>query len=130
MFSEHNTLEALALRSCRCSTSSLCTRAPSLTSVLVSCTTARSLDENLHTRQGPARSFLILARYCSRTVYEEELETILGGGGGGGASRWRPHTLLRLFAAWAAYARVGLRLTAYEWYLRARSVLGVASVAL
>ncbi|RAL59358.1 hypothetical protein DID88_006848 [Monilinia fructigena] len=29
----------------------------------------RSLDENLHTRQGPVRSFLILARYCSRTVF-------------------------------------------------------------
>jgi aarF domain-containing kinase len=34
----------------------------------------RSLDENLHTRLGPVRTFLILARYCSRTVYEEEVE--------------------------------------------------------
>ncbi|KAG9992037.1 ABC1-domain-containing protein, partial [Aureobasidium melanogenum] len=30
----------------------------------------RSLDENLHTRQGPVRTFMILARYAARAVYE------------------------------------------------------------
>lgn len=38
----------------------------------------RSLDEGLQTGEGPERTFLILARYASRTVYEEEVENILG----------------------------------------------------
>lgn len=36
----------------------------------------RSLDENLRTRQGPVRTFLILARYCTRTVFEEQVEDL------------------------------------------------------
>ncbi|KAL6714964.1 hypothetical protein ACLMJK_007224 [Lecanora helva] len=36
----------------------------------------RSLDENLHTREGPVRNFMILGRYCSRTVFEEQIENI------------------------------------------------------
>ena len=38
----------------------------------------RSLDEGLQTGEGPERTFLILARYASRTVYEEEVENIFG----------------------------------------------------
>ncbi|KAF8250741.1 ABC1-domain-containing protein [Wilcoxina mikolae CBS 423.85] len=41
----------------------------------------RSLDENLQTGRGPERSFLIMARYCSRAVYEETLEMISAHGG-------------------------------------------------
>ncbi|MCJ1388222.1 hypothetical protein MMC18_001067 [Xylographa bjoerkii] len=51
----------------------------------------RSLDENLHTRQGPMRTFMILARYCSRTVFEEQMEII----GQHGNMLW-PRNLLRL----------------------------------
>ena len=41
----------------------------------------RSLDESLHTGKGPERTFLIMARYCSRAVYEETMETIKAHGG-------------------------------------------------
>ncbi len=36
----------------------------------------RSLDESLHTKQGPVRTFMILARYCMRTVFYEQAEDI------------------------------------------------------
>lgn len=35
----------------------------------------RHLDESLHTNTGPERPFIILAKACSRVVYEEDLET-------------------------------------------------------
>ncbi|KAK5136123.1 hypothetical protein LTR04_004562, partial [Oleoguttula sp. CCFEE 6159] len=54
----------------------------------------RSLDENLHTRQGPVRTFLILARYASRTVFDEQLESLSG------SYLW-PRNLLTLLAAWS-----------------------------
>ncbi|CCG83284.1 putative Ubiquinone biosynthesis protein [Taphrina deformans PYCC 5710] len=34
----------------------------------------RHLDESLHTSTGPERPFIILAKACSRVVYEEDLE--------------------------------------------------------
>ncbi|ABN65672.2 predicted protein [Scheffersomyces stipitis CBS 6054] len=36
----------------------------------------RSLDENLNNPLGPERTFLILANYCARVVYDEENEKI------------------------------------------------------
>ncbi|EEB06989.2 atypical/ABC1/ABC1-B protein kinase [Schizosaccharomyces japonicus yFS275] len=36
----------------------------------------RSLDDNLQTRSGPEKLFLIMARYCLRTVHEEDMEKI------------------------------------------------------
>ncbi|KAI9828980.1 MAG: hypothetical protein M1832_000003 [Thelocarpon impressellum] len=79
----------------------------------------RSLDENLHTRQGPERTFLILARYCARTVFREQMALIRERG-----SVLRPRNLVRFVAAWAAYARIGLKLSAYEWYVRWRRAVG------
>lgn len=79
---------------------------------------ARSLDENLHTRQGPVRTFLILARYASRTVYEEQLEKLSGG------VLW-PSNLVAFFRAWTAHLRIELRLNAYETYLKVRAALGM-----
>lgn len=82
--------------------------------------TARSLDENLHTRQGPVRTFLILARYCSRTVFQEQMELIAQHG----SVLW-PQNLFRLAVAWGAYMRVELKLSVYEHYLSVRRKLGL-----
>ena len=83
--------------------------------------TARSLDENLHTRQGPARTFLILARYASRAVYEEQLEALSG-------SLFKPLNLLAFVAAWVTHMKVELRLSTYESYLKLRALLGMQQV--
>ncbi|RPA79889.1 ABC1 family protein [Ascobolus immersus RN42] len=68
----------------------------------------RSLDESLHTTSGPERTFLILARYCSRTVYEEQMEE-LRGMGIKGISKW--------VGALYAYWRVAFKLRVYETFL-------------
>ncbi|OJD29933.1 ubiquinone biosynthesis [Diplodia corticola] len=81
----------------------------------------RSLDENLHTRQGPIRTFLILARYASRTVFEEHMEALSG-------SILRPRNLFRFLRAWLSYVRVDLELNLYEYYLSIRRVLGMHPV--
>ncbi|KAI0099466.1 ABC1-domain-containing protein [Daldinia grandis] len=84
----------------------------------------RSLDENLHTRQGPMRSFMILARYCARTVFREQVEEI----------RERPGTLLwpgnalRFMAAWVGYLRVELKLEVFELWLTVKRIVGVNTV--
>ena len=83
---------------------------------------ARSLDENLHTRQGPARTFLILARYASRTVYEEQLEKL------GGKWFWPSH-FLAFLVAWAAHMRMELKLEVYERFLKIRALLGMQQIA-
>ncbi|KAH6655662.1 ABC1 family protein [Truncatella angustata] len=81
----------------------------------------RSLDENLHTRQGPMRSFMILARYCARTVFREQVDDIKKREGG----LWWPGNALRLAAAYIGYLRVELKLEAFEWYLTVKRVLGL-----
>ncbi|KAK6605106.1 ABC1 family protein [Botrytis cinerea] len=81
----------------------------------------RSLDENLHTRQGPVRTFLILARYCTRTVFEEQLEQIKARG----SLLW-PANGFRLLVAWLGYMRVELKLEAFEVWLRAKRIMGTA----
>jgi aarF domain-containing kinase len=80
----------------------------------------RSLDENLHTRLGPVRTFLILARYCSRTVYEEQVEELKKRG-----SLWRPTNILGLLGAWLGYFRVGMKLEAFETWLKVQRALGM-----
>ncbi|CAD6505119.1 BgTH12-07977 [Blumeria graminis f. sp. triticale] len=72
----------------------------------------RSLDENLQTRQGPVRTFLILARYCSRTVLEEQLEDLSVRGG----IFW-PSNLLSLARSWLSFLHLELKLEALEWWL-------------
>ncbi|PBP25042.1 ABC1 family protein [Diplocarpon rosae] len=81
----------------------------------------RSLDENLQTRQGPVRSFLILARYCSRTVFEEQRETLRARG----SLLW-PENLWGLVSAWVAYFRVECKLEVFEaWLAIKRGLVGV-----
>ncbi|KAL9121754.1 MAG: hypothetical protein Q9187_001694 [Circinaria calcarea] len=85
----------------------------------------RSLDENLHTRQGPVHTFMILARYCSRTVFQEQLEIIRRHG----SVLW-PSNLFRLLGAWGSYMRVELKLSIYEYYLSLRRGLGYGAAPL
>jgi len=82
----------------------------------------RSLDENLHTRLGPIRNFMILARYCTRTVFYERLEEIRASG-----SLFWPLNAVKTVAAWAGYVRVEIKLEAFELWLRVKRVLGMKS---
>lgn len=81
----------------------------------------RSLDENLHTKQGPMRSFMILARYCARTVLEEELEEIQERGGG---LLW-PGNAVKLLQAWVGFLRVEIKLEAFELWLTLKRLIGI-----
>ncbi|KAL9526929.1 ABC1 family protein [Sphaerulina musiva] len=78
----------------------------------------RSLDENLHTTQGPMRSFMILARYAARCVWEEQCESVQG------SVLW-PSNLVRLSGALFEYTKVALKLRLYEYYLFVRGTLGL-----
>lgn len=82
----------------------------------------RSLDENLHTRQGPIRSFMILARYCTRTVFHEQLENIRAQG-----SLFWPPSAARVVIAWLGYLRVEIKLEAFELWLGIKRMLGYRS---
>ncbi|KAK3307966.1 ABC1 family-domain-containing protein [Chaetomium strumarium] len=79
----------------------------------------RSLDENLQTRQGPVRQFLILARYCMRTVFREQLEEIRQRG-----SLYWPPNALRVFAAWLGLLRVEIKLEAFELWIGIKRAFG------
>lgn len=80
----------------------------------------RSLDENLHTQQGPLRNFMILGRYCARTVFQEQVEEI---GRREGGLLW-PSNALRLLAAWVGFLRVEFKLEAFELWLRLKRLVG------
>ncbi|OLN93098.1 ABC1 family protein MCP2-like protein [Colletotrichum chlorophyti] len=80
----------------------------------------RSLDENLHTRQGPIRSFMILARYCTRTVFEEQLEDLRQRG----SLLWPPNAF-RLASAWIGFLRVEFKLGAFELWLSVKRLFGL-----
>ncbi|GAA82597.1 ubiquinone biosynthesis protein [Aspergillus luchuensis IFO 4308] len=80
----------------------------------------RSLDENLHTRQGPMRTFLILARYATRTVFEEQMDSVNETGG-----ILRPGNFWRFLCAWTGYLRVELKLSVYETLLSLKSRFGL-----
>ncbi|KAJ4361308.1 hypothetical protein N0V95_002010 [Ascochyta clinopodiicola] len=83
----------------------------------------RSLDENLHTTRGPLRTFLILARYASRTVYEESLEMIAARG----SFLW-PSNFFAWLGAWRRHFAVEVKLGGYEAVLRVRALLGLKPV--
>ncbi|KAK1780817.1 ABC1 family-domain-containing protein [Copromyces sp. CBS 386.78] len=81
----------------------------------------RALDESLHTRQGPVRQFLILARYCMRTVFYERLEEIRKLG-----SVWsNPNNMVMLMGAWWELARVEVKVQVFELWLRVKRALGL-----
>ncbi|RDA83147.1 hypothetical protein CP532_3187 [Ophiocordyceps camponoti-leonardi (nom. inval.)] len=80
----------------------------------------RSLDENLQTRQGPIRTFLILARYCARTVFYEQRDDIASRG----SLLW-PSNAFNLLVAWLGYLRVEVKLEAFELALAFKRALGL-----
>ncbi len=82
----------------------------------------RSLDEGLETRQGPARVFLILARYCARTIWCEKLDIIRQTG-----SLLKPSNLVKVVSAWFDYARVVFTLEAFEKWLSVKRVFGYST---
>ena len=84
----------------------------------------RSLDENLHTREGPIRNFMILARYCSRTVFQEQVGIIKAQG-----SPLSPRNFLNFVLAWTSFMRVELKLSLYEWYISLRRFAHLPPVA-
>ena len=75
----------------------------------------RSLDESLQTREGPVRNFMILAHYCSRTVFQEQVENLKRKG-----SLLTPSNAVRIAMAWCSFIRVELKLSLYEWYISIR----------
>lgn len=79
----------------------------------------RSLDESLHTREGPIRNFMILARYCMRTVFNEQLDKIRENG-----SILSPRNVLRLLAASLGFLRIEVKLTMFELWLSAKRLMG------
>jgi aarF domain-containing kinase len=85
----------------------------------------RSLDESLQTRQGPMRQFMILARYCMRTVFHEQVEKIRERG----SLLW-PGNAVRLLVAWVGYVRVEVKLEAFEIWLGVRRMLGLKNEGL
>lgn len=85
----------------------------------------RALDESLQTRQGPMRQFMILARYCMRTVFYEQVEKIRQRG----SLLW-PGNAVRLAVAWIGYVRVELKLDAFEIWLGIRRMLGLRNEGL
>lgn len=72
----------------------------------------RSLDENLKTREGPLRNFLILAGFCSKVIFQENKEIIAQEG-----PLAHPYNLFRLCMAMAGFLRVQWKLKVYEWGL-------------
>ncbi|KAL8784657.1 MAG: hypothetical protein Q9213_003827 [Squamulea squamosa] len=84
----------------------------------------RSLDESLQTREGPVRNFLILARYCSRTVFREQMEII----NSSGSMLW-PWNVLQRLAAYTSYLRVEAKLSLYEWYIFFRRFARLSPIA-
>ena len=69
------------------------------------------------------RTFLILARYASRTVYEEQLDNL------NGSVLW-PRNLFLWLSAWSRHMRVELQLSSYEMYLKLRAMMGFRQVEL
>ncbi|KAL8883064.1 MAG: hypothetical protein Q9198_000049 [Flavoplaca austrocitrina] len=84
----------------------------------------RNLDERLQTREGPVRNFLILARYCSRVVFREQMDIIRSHG----SMLW-PSNVLQRLGAWSSYLRVKAKLSLYEWYVFFRRIARLSPVA-
>lgn len=81
----------------------------------------RSLDESLHTRQGPVRSFLIMAQYCLRTVLYEQVDAVRAQHG----SLFWPASLVPLLGACLQYLQGRAKLEAIDLWLRAQRLMGV-----
>ncbi|KAF3270912.1 hypothetical protein TWF970_010711 [Orbilia oligospora] len=65
----------------------------------------RSLDESLQSSIGPERTFLIMADYCSRAVFDEEKEMIAHNGG-----LSKPGNIARMISALFFLCKIKLKL--------------------
>lgn len=63
---------------------------------------------------------MILARYCSKTVLQEQLEKIRCSG----SILWPPN-FLRFVSAWSSFRRVELKLSLFEYYIWLRRLAGL-----
>jgi len=79
----------------------------------------RSLDASLQTTQGPARTFLILAQYAAKTVWDEQVENLKRKGG-----LFSFRNFGETVRAWGTYQRTVVRLRVYEIYLWVRGKMG------
>ena len=66
------------------------------------------------------RPMLILAKYASWTVWQDEKDMIKRRGG-----FLRPQNFLRLLRAWFGFVRMEMKLFGYERYLSVRRHLGL-----
>lgn len=64
------------------------------------------------------RTFLILARYATRTVFEEQMDSIRESGG-------IFVNFFQFLSAWAGFLRVEIRLSVYETVLSLKSRFGL-----
>ncbi|CUM68362.1 uncharacterized protein PRCAT00006084001 [Priceomyces carsonii] len=72
----------------------------------------RSLDENLDNPLGPERSFLILANYCAKAVYDEHKETISKE-----CSKYSIIWAYKCIKNWLSYEKRISSLYIYDWVM-------------
>ena len=86
----------------------------------------RSLDEGLQTGRGPERTFMILAKYASWAVWDEDFERIRYRRRSLGRLWWVwPGNLVRLCFAWSRHVRVEVSLWGFERVLSVKRHLGM-----
>lgn len=77
----------------------------------------RNLDEQLNNPLGPERTFLIMAKYCARVVYDEEKEQ--------NAQRYSRFSLQRFFhnlKSWFSYERRVSSLFVYDLFMTIHNI--------
>ena len=67
---------------------------------------------------------MILARYCSKTVLQEQVEIISQTG----SVLW-PSNFFRLLGAWTSFMRVEVKLSLYEYYISFRRIARLSPIA-
>ncbi|KAI9449412.1 ABC1-domain-containing protein [Lactarius psammicola] len=75
----------------------------------------RSLDHALATTHSKVRVFVVVAKYCTTAVWEDERQTIFDGMRGSGLLS--PGRLSEYFGAWWRYERLYCGLVVLEWYM-------------
>ncbi|CAK7896718.1 ABC1 family protein Mcp2p [[Candida] anglica] len=77
----------------------------------------RNLDENLNNPLGPERTFLIMASYCARVVYDEQKEIITKSYG-----HWSASSILYSIKNWWSYQNRLRSLYIYDWLMLLRNL--------
>jgi len=74
----------------------------------------RSLDHALSTTHSKVRVFVVVAKYCTTAVWEDERQTIIDRMRGSGLLT---RGLAEYFGAWWRYERLYCGLVVLEWYM-------------